>query len=64
MSKEKEQTKTGGVKLFHVVEVDGEAVNEKKLLRRLDLHLVPGLCLLFLLSFMDRTNGNPSLSFP
>lgn len=39
-----------------------DVIDEKKLLRKLDRHLVPYLTLLFLLSFMDRTNSN-SFSF-
>ena len=31
-------------------------INEKKLLRKLDLHLLPGVCVLYLLSFLDRSN--------
>lgn len=31
-------------------------LSEKKLLRKLDLHLVPGVALLYLLSFLDRAN--------
>ena len=38
-------------------EIDARA--EKKLLRKIDLHVVPILWLLFLLAFLDRTNiGN------
>ncbi|KAF3384346.1 hypothetical protein F1880_003106 [Penicillium rolfsii] len=32
-------------------------VNEKSLLRKLDLRLLPPLILLYLLSFLDRSNG-------
>ena len=32
-------------------------INEKALLRKLDLRLLPGLTLLYLLSFLDRSNG-------
>ena len=32
-------------------------INEKKLLRKLDLKLLPPLTLLYLLSFLDRSNG-------
>jgi len=32
-------------------------INEKKLLRRLDLKLLPPLTLLYLLSFLDRSNS-------
>jgi hypothetical protein len=32
-------------------------INEKALLRKLDLRLLPPLTLLYLLSFLDRSNG-------
>ena len=32
-------------------------INEKALLRRLDLKLLPAVTLLYLLSFLDRSNG-------
>jgi hypothetical protein len=32
-------------------------ISEKKLLRKLDLRLLPPLTLLYLLSFLDRSNG-------
>lgn len=32
-------------------------VNEKKLLRKLDIQLLPALTFLYLLSFLDRSNG-------
>jgi len=32
-------------------------INEKKLLRKLDLKLLPPLTLLYLLSFLDRSNS-------
>jgi len=35
--------------------VDVSAVDERKLLRKIDLRLVPWLALLYLLSFLDRT---------
>lgn len=35
----------------------GSLINEKKLLRKLDLKLLPPLTLLYLLSFLDRSNG-------
>ncbi|KAF9647256.1 MFS general substrate transporter [Thelephora ganbajun] len=41
------------------IEEDGDPIDEKKLLRKLDWHLLPGLTFLFLLSFLDRSNvGN------
>lgn len=36
-------------------------INEKKLLRKLDLKLLPPLSLLYLLSFLDRSNGKSPL---
>jgi hypothetical protein len=32
-------------------------INEKRLLRKLDYKLLPGLTLLYLLSFLDRSNS-------
>jgi hypothetical protein len=44
--------------------VDVSGIDEKSLLRRLDLKLLPPLSLLYLLSFLDRSNGmfSPLLS--
>lgn len=36
---------------------DFAGINEKALLRKLDLRLLPPLTLLYLLSFLDRSNG-------
>lgn len=36
---------------------EGSGINEKKLLRKLDYRLLPPLILLYLLSFLDRSNG-------
>lgn len=33
------------------------AINDKKLLRKLDFKLLPAVTLLYLLSFLDRSNG-------
>ena len=39
--------------------LDVSQVNERKLLRKIDLRLIPWLSLLYLLSFLDRTSiGN------
>ena len=38
------------------------AIDEKKPVRKLNLHLLPRVSLLFLLSFLDRSNGDPSPS--
>lgn len=32
-------------------------VNERRLLRKLDLRLLPAVSILYLLSFLDRSNG-------
>jgi hypothetical protein len=37
-------------------------INEKSLVRKLDLKLLPPLTLLYLLSFLDRSNGTSSMS--
>lgn len=42
-------------------------VNEKALLRKLDLRLLPAVSILYLLSFLDRSNGtfgDPSENLP
>jgi hypothetical protein len=39
-----------------------DPVAEKKLVRKLDWKLIPWLCLLYLISFLDRTNiGNAAI---
>jgi hypothetical protein len=46
------------------VDVDTSGINEKKLLRRIDLRLIPWLSFLYLLSFLDRTSiGNAKVRF-
>ncbi|KAF8269763.1 major facilitator superfamily domain-containing protein [Lactarius quietus] len=50
----------------HVIAVntglDDSQVDERKLVRKIDLHLIPWLSLLYLLSFLDRTSiGNAKL---
>lgn len=42
------------------IEIGEEAVNEKALLRKLDAKLLPAVGILYLLSFLDRSNGEPS----
>lgn len=39
-------------------------INEKALLRKLDLKLLPAVTLLYLLSFLDRSNGTLLQSYP
>ena len=64
MSKEKEQVAFDETSPVQTTEESWDAVDEKKLLRKLDWHLVPGLTVLFLLSFLDRSNGSPSFASP
>lgn len=46
-------------------DVDVSGVDERKLMRKLDWHLVPWLSFLYLLSFLDRTSiGNAKVSLP
>ncbi len=40
--------------------INPTGINEKALLRRLDLKLLPPLTLLYLLSFLDRSNSTSS----
>ena len=39
-------------------------INEKALLRKLDLKLLPAVTLLYLLSFLDRSNGRSFQPYP
>lgn len=39
--------------------VEASAVNERSLLRKLDVRLLPAVGVLYLLSFLDRSNGMP-----
>lgn len=60
MTEEKEKTVFEESAPDHATtDESGDVIDEKKLLRKLDWHLVPGLTLLLLLSFLDRGNGNP-----
>ncbi|KAG9082909.1 hypothetical protein FRC07_014066, partial [Ceratobasidium sp. 392] len=46
------------VPTYHA-DIDTSGIDEKKLLRKIDLRLIPWLSLLYLLSFLDRTSiGN------
>lgn len=40
-----------------------DPVAEKKLLRKIDLHLIPVLWFLYMLAFLDRTNIGAQLQF-
>ena len=47
------QTNDGG----SYMEPESQSINEKALLRKLDMRILPGLTILYLLSFLDRSNG-------
>lgn len=36
---------------------DGSTINEKALIRKLDFTLLPAVTILYLMSFLDRSNG-------
>lgn len=40
--------------------LESQAINEKALLRKLDVKLLPAVAILYLLSFLDRSNGTKS----
>ena len=50
-------TKNEAIDEKHELDTDFVGVNEKNLLRKLDAKLLPALTLLYLLSFLDRSNG-------
>ena len=39
-------------------DVETSSVNERKLIRKLDVRLLPAVTILYLLSFLDRANGS------
>jgi hypothetical protein len=43
-------------------DVELTSVNEKSLLRKLDVRLLPAVSILYLLSFLDRSNGTLPLT--
>lgn len=58
---EKEQVNIEEITLPPALESGEDAIDEKKLLRKIDWRLLPPLTFLFYLSFLDRSN---SISFP
>ena len=65
MAEEKEKTQFEETASDHATtDENGDVIDEKRLLRKLDWHLVPGPTILLLLSFMDRSNGNPFRLLP
>ncbi|SCU85706.1 LADA_0D09120g1_1 [Lachancea dasiensis] len=53
------EVETGVLDIATVESID---IDEKKLLRKMDMHIIPGICILYLLSFIDRGNiGNAKI---
>jgi hypothetical protein len=60
MASEKVEIERPGASTNSDSDLEGIAhgdVNEKSLLRKLDLRLLPAVSILYLLSFLDRSNG-------
>jgi len=64
MSSGKKQSTFDEKSPVQVTEDGEDAIDEKKLLRKLDWYLIPGLTVLYLLSSLDRSNGIPTFSSP
>ena len=65
MSSKEDEKVTTPSELSHAdgADVETSTVNEKALLRKLDLTLLPAVTLLYLLSFLDRANvGNAKVA--
>lgn len=45
-------------------ETGGSSINERALLRKLDFRLLPAVGILYLLSFLDRSNGMIRVPWP
>ncbi|KZV94601.1 MFS general substrate transporter [Exidia glandulosa HHB12029] len=58
----KEKTSQSSVQESRIEDADVSGVNMKALMRKIDIRLMPWLCLLYLLSFLDRSSiGNAKL---
>lgn len=56
---DKRSVNPGSVTASETVDLETNTVNEKSLLRKLDVRLLPAVGILYLLSFLDRSNvGN------
>jgi hypothetical protein len=55
-----DQAPSEGSEDIAVVE-DGSTINERALVRTLDFKLLPAVTILYLMSFLDRSNGIKSL---
>jgi hypothetical protein len=60
MPEEKEQVSVEETISVPTLEAGEDAIDEKKLLRKIDWRLIPALTFLFYLSFLDRSNSIPS----
>ncbi|EJD47967.1 MFS general substrate transporter [Auricularia subglabra TFB-10046 SS5] len=58
----KEKGSDASVREYRVEDVEEAAVDTKRLMRKIDLRIMPWLCLLYLFSFLDRSSiGNAKL---
>jgi hypothetical protein len=64
MATEKHDTPAASTSSESDVEIIPGTINEKKLLRKLDLRLLPAVSILYLLSFLDRSNGAALFCIP
>jgi hypothetical protein len=62
MAEEKEQTKFEEPALDYAPTEEGAVIDDKKLLRKIDLYIVPGLIALLIVSSLDVSNGKLPLS--
>lgn len=61
-SDEVENGEREAIERWNAMSLEQKSVYEKKLLRKLDWRLIPWIILLYLLSFLDRTNiGNAKI---
>lgn len=61
MPEEKEQSIVEEITSVPSLEAGEDAINEKKLLRKIDWRLIPPLTFLYYLSFLDRSNSTSFL---
>lgn len=59
MAKEQEQTKFEESALDYTTTDENDVIDDKKLLRKIDWYIVPGLTALLIISSLDISNGTP-----
>ena len=61
--KRDDETPPGDVTPRDAIDDDTDKINEKALLRKIDAQLLPAVGILYLLSFLDRSNGKSSIAY-